>query len=400
MKKTKAAVEKIVLKTFQEEIPSVYYSDKSRSEYKKFADNAEYIYRDLFNFPKEMFANKKMLDFGGGTGEQTVYLTNWGAQITHVEMNSMAIDIAKKVFKKYGSNYNKHKFIQSSIFDYKGKTKFDIVHSRGVFSHTFNKELAFDKLASNLKVGGYLIFGDPNKIGGFQNMLQRHIVYSLGRDNDEREEICERLFADDITRSVKSKVVRTRRTIIFDRWIIPQQDDPSVEEVLSWFDKNNIRFYSSHPKFIFPYASNSTHSHNKFDISNFKKYSILSEALWMIKNTEDDDDYAEYLKSINKIYLKQKKLSNYISSVSPDTKINLKSSISMVSDYKKSLKELDLGKMVVSKLDLFLKEVNGLLVILKSKDLNKVDKYLKKTKILFKGYVGVRHIDYVGYKYK
>ena len=63
MKKTKAAVEKIVLKTFQEEIPSVYYSDKSRSEYKKFADNAEYIYRDLFNFPKEMFANKKMLGF-------------------------------------------------------------------------------------------------------------------------------------------------------------------------------------------------------------------------------------------------------------------------------------------------------------------------------------------------
>ena len=63
-------------------------------------------------------------------------------------------------------------------------------------------------------VGGYLIFGDPNKIGGFQNMLQRHIVYTLGRTKDEMEEICERLFADDITRSVKSKVVRTRRTII------------------------------------------------------------------------------------------------------------------------------------------------------------------------------------------
>ena len=76
--------------------------EKAWSEgYKKFADNAEYIYRDLFNFPKEMFANKKMLDFGGGSGEQTVYITNWGAQITHVEMNSMAIDIAKKVFKKY-----------------------------------------------------------------------------------------------------------------------------------------------------------------------------------------------------------------------------------------------------------------------------------------------------------
>ena len=50
--KNKASVEKIVLKTFQEEIPSIYYSDKSKSEYKKFVDNAEYVYRDLFNFPK------------------------------------------------------------------------------------------------------------------------------------------------------------------------------------------------------------------------------------------------------------------------------------------------------------------------------------------------------------
>ena len=41
-----------------------------------------------------------------------------------------------------------------------------------MFSHTYNKEKAFNKLASFLKPGGYLIFGDPNKIGGFQNMLQ------------------------------------------------------------------------------------------------------------------------------------------------------------------------------------------------------------------------------------
>ena len=72
----------------------------------------------------------------------------------------------------------------------------------------------------------------------------------------------------------------------------------------------------------------------------------------------------------------------------------------MVADYKKSLKEIDLSKPIVSKLDLFLKEVSGLLVVLKSKNLDKVDKYLKKTKILFTGYVGVRHIDFVGYKYK
>ena len=33
-------------------------------------------------------------------------------------------------------------------------------------------------------------------------MLQRYIVYTLGKDRDHMEEICETLFNDDITRSV------------------------------------------------------------------------------------------------------------------------------------------------------------------------------------------------------
>ena len=400
MKKNKKLVEKTVLNTFQEEIPSIYFSDKNKSEYEKFKDNAEYVYRELFNFPKEMFKNKKLLDFGGGTGEQTVYLTNWGAEITHVEMNSMAIAIAKKVFQKHGSNVDKHRFVNKSIFDFDTNKKYDIVHSRGVFSHTYNKEKAFNKLASFLKPGGYLIFGDPNKIGGFQNMLQRFIVYSLGKSRDHMEEICETLFHDDITRSVKSRAVRTRRSIIFDRWIIEQQDDPSIEEVLTLFQKNNLRFYSSHPKFVFPYLSNSVYSRKPFDIRLFKKYSILSEALYMIKNTEDDEDYDYYLNSVNKIYAKQKKLSDNLSSISPDSKISISSSIKMVNDYKKSVKNIDLAKPITARLNIFLKEVEGLLNILKTHDVIKVKKYLDKTKILFKGYVGVRHIDYIGYKEK
>ena len=400
MKRNKKLVEKTVLNTFQEEIPSIYFSDKNKSEYNKFRDNAEYVYRELFNFPKEMFKDKKLLDFGGGTGEQTVYLTNWGAHITHVEMNNLAISIAKKVFKKHGSNIDKHKFINSSIFDFKTTKKFDIVHSRGVFSHTYYKERAFNKLASYLKPGGYLIFGDPNKIGGFQNMLQRFIVYSLGKSRDHMEEICETLFHDDITRSVKSRAVRTRRSIIFDRWIIEQQDDPSIEEVLTWFQKNNLRFYSSHPKFIFPYLSNSMYSRKPFDIRLHKKYSILSEALYMIKNTEDHDDYDYYLKSLNKIYIKQKKLSDNLSSISPDSKISIPSSIKMVSDYKNAIKNIDLAKPITIRLNTFLKEVEGLFKILQTRDLIKVKKYLDKTEILFKGYVGVRHIDYIGYKEK
>ena len=60
---------------------------------------------------------KKLIDFGAGTGENTVYLANWGAKCTLVEMNDKAQKISK-IFKKYTSNFNEHKFIHSSIFDY------------------------------------------------------------------------------------------------------------------------------------------------------------------------------------------------------------------------------------------------------------------------------------------
>ena len=74
-----------------------------------------------------------LIDFGAGTGENTLYLANWGAKCTLVEMNIKAQDISKKVFKDYALNPNDHKFVLSSIFDYQpnDNKKYDIVHCCG-----------------------------------------------------------------------------------------------------------------------------------------------------------------------------------------------------------------------------------------------------------------------------
>ena len=78
-----------------------------------------------------------------------------------------------------------------SIFDYapKDDKRYDIVHCRGVLSHTAAKEAAFSKIATFVKPGGFLIFGDPNKAGGFQNMLQRYAVYRFASTPDEMVEV-------------------------------------------------------------------------------------------------------------------------------------------------------------------------------------------------------------------
>lgn len=392
----KKKIEKSVLKTFQTEIPSIYFSDKSFAFYRKFEKNFEYTYRNLLNFPKEMFFNKKILDFGGGTGENSVFFLKWGAKITHVEFNIKAITIAKKVFKKHGVNKN-YKFVNKSLFDFNTKEKFDIVHSRGVLAHTYDKQLGFKKMANFLKPGGYLIYGDPDKSGSFQNMLQRHIVYSLSKNEEEQVKICKQLFYEDILRSKKYSY-RSVDRIIYDRWIIQQQDNPSISEVLNWFKKNNITFYSSYPRIIFPFTSDSIHHDKKFNYNILGNLSTLTEQIWMKKKFHDNYEYSKMLSPTKKINKIHKKLSKIISNISPKKKINEKDLSNVIVHYLKDLKNLNLNKFFLEQNINFFLEVQKLLKILKKKNITEIISFIKKNKILFKGFAGVRHVDYIGVK--
>ena len=80
-------VEQETLKTFQEEIPSIYFSDKSDKEFQEYSENAAHTYREYFKFPPKMFQGADLIDFGAGTGENTISLARWGANCTLVEMN-------------------------------------------------------------------------------------------------------------------------------------------------------------------------------------------------------------------------------------------------------------------------------------------------------------------------
>ena len=112
-------------------------------------------------------------------------------------------------------------------------------------------------------------------------MLQRLAIYKLGGDSDERiVEIAEALFSADIDRSQKS-VPRTREAIIFDRWVIQQQDDPSVAEVLEMFQNEGLEYVSSWPRIDFLGRGTSTFSDPR-NLEGLKRGARLVENLWMI----------------------------------------------------------------------------------------------------------------------
>ena len=390
-----------VLKTFKKEIPSVYYSDKTEKDFLAYYKNAEFFYRNSLKFPPEMFKGKKLIDFGAGTGENTVYLAKWGADCTLVEMNDTAQAISKNIFKKYLDNFNNHKFIHSSIFDFDDKNlycSFDIVHCRGVLSHTADKEKAFSIISKYLKPGGYLIFGDPNKAGGFQNMLQRIAIYTFANNWEKMIEVSEDFFPEDIDRSQKF-VNRTRNTIIFDRWVVQCQDDPSVKEVLSWFNQNNLKFYSAYPKFELPLMSDSAFHYPKFSMPDLNKIAgVLSETFWLSYKNDDHIEMPKILKNLNDYSKTFESLTSYVSKSDINLKVNKIEFEKRLAKYLIDLNKLEFLDQMKENINNLMEEVVKLLSYLEAKDYKKTKDFIKQAKYLFKGATGVRHVDFIGYK--
>ena len=391
--------EKETLETFQEEIPSQYFSHLNEKEFISYTKRLENFYRDLMKFPKEMFLNKELIDFGAGTGENTIYLANWGAKCTLVEMNNLSQDISKDVFKKYALKPEKAEFILSSIFDYKPSNEklFDIVHSRGVLAHTAAKEKAFQHIASFLKPGGYLIFGDPNKSGGFQNMLQRYAVYKFSKSKDEMVDVCEKLFKNDIDRSQKT-VKRTRRAIIFDRWVIQSQDDPSICEVIEWCKKSNLKIYSSYPNINSPVFGDSFLHLNKCNPYKFTNLFSIPELTWMMQTNEDNvllTDYNNIMKDVNNTL---QYISDMMSNFSKKSQLDSDLFIEANEKLQKEFSSLNFFKPLEDKLNIFIKEITLFLRAVENGDLNNLKFVIDQFEVLFTGAVGVRHVDYIAYK--
>ena len=393
------ATEKETLETFQEEIPSQYFSHLDEKEYENYSKRLENFYRDLMKFPTEMFKGKELIDFGAGTGENTIYLANWGAECTLVEMNNLSQDISKDVFKKYAKNPEQANFILSSIFDYKPKQKklYDIVHSRGVLAHTAAKEKAFNHIASFLKPGGYLIFGDPNKSGGFQNMLQRYAVYKFSNSNDEMVEVCEKLFKKDIDRSERT-VKRTRRAIIFDRWVIQSQDDPSISEVIQWCKKGGMKIYSAYPYITAPVFGNSFLHLKKCDPYNFENLFSIPELTWMMQSNEDEVLLYQYNEIMNEVNNSLQYISKAMSNFSKNSELDTSNFIEAANKLKNDFNIVDFTKPLKNKLNIFLDEVSDFIGCVEKGKIDDLKNNIKKYKVLFTGAVGVRHVDYIAYK--
>lgn len=391
-------VESETLETFQEELPSVYYSDKPDEVFFSYLRNAEFMYRRHFKFPPQMFSGASLIDFGAGTGENTVYLARWGATCTLVEMNPGALEIARSVFDRFApGGASSHRFIESSIFGFEEDSLYDIVHCRGVLSHTAAKEEAFQRIARHVRPGGYLIFGDPNKAGGFQNMLQRYAVYAFADTKQQMMEVSEALFWEDIDRS-QAAIPRTRKSIIFDRWVIQQQDDPSVSEVMEWFRSAGLEFYSAYPPFLPPLVGDSVHHPEKYDWASVDDVGVFAEVVWMLQAEGDGENEAALDSAYRELAGRFAALTSAIQNFSARPTMTPESFVESSGSLRSATSELDLYAPIKRRLVGLLEESERFVHAVDSGDLPAVQRVMAEAQHLFRGATGVRHVDFIGYR--
>lgn len=284
MKHQDRTTEQQVLDVYLNENPSTYKIEDSEEEFRKNDTFNSRLYGSSLKLLPQVFRDATLLEFGSGTGERSLSFLNWGARCTFVEINKQAIDRAGELYKKFVPDAD-YRFVNSSLFDFSTDEKYDITLSIGVIHHTANKEEAFSRQVSFLKPGGINILGIGNTGGFVQRNLQRLILHTFaGEDTEKIETIAEDLFKEHLDRAEKFGG-RKRRAIIHDTYVNPKMDFVSIAELLGWYRKMGLKFYSSWPPVIPAILGDSLNGET--DWNKFPELLSRPEWIWGTQLTDD-----------------------------------------------------------------------------------------------------------------
>jgi 2-polyprenyl-3-methyl-5-hydroxy-6-metoxy-1,4-benzoquinol methylase len=230
--------EKLV-KSLYEKYPYPSRKITTKEELKYFAKWAARIIKKDESFWK----GKKILELGCGTGELANALALFGAKVTAIDFSSTSIKKARKLAKQLG-NGKKITFLEKNILHLEEKELggFDVVIALGSLHHTINAHEAFKIACQQLRKNGIVIVGLYNKYSRARHRIKRLIIKILaGNDFEKRILFGEKIFGTNGDKSWAA-----------DKYGQVHETYHSINEILKWFDEQEITFISSKPFFSKP----------------------------------------------------------------------------------------------------------------------------------------------------
>ena len=258
-----------------------FYKESPFPNYKSNDDKSTILVKGNNNYLTSKFKNfigfnKDVLEVGCGTGQLAIYFalgTNnrvVGLDPT-IESLKLAADFSKK------QNIDNIDFINADIFDdVLTDNYFDFIWCNGVLHHTKDPYKAFRVLIKSLKNEGYVLIGLYNKFGRIRTVFRRYMFKIFGSKYLD--------IFDPTLRNLKNNE-EERKAWIRDQYIHPIESLHTIDNVLEWFNENDIEFINSIPSSNFEKEDDNLFSKkSKGDL-----YSRVTNQLSMIFNNLGSD---------------------------------------------------------------------------------------------------------------
>ena len=118
----------------------------------------------------------------------------------------------------------------------------------------------------------------------------------------------------------------------------------------------------------------------------------------MIK-TQDDKEFLKFLNDdLNQLNEKFNNLTNYMANCNKNTKVDTKEFFNFSENLLESIKTLKFLEDQKIKLVKFINESKELIELVNKGNFNDVKNYVNSCSLLFKGPVGIRHVDFIAHK--
>ena len=258
-----------------------FYKETPFPNYKSNDDKSTILDKGNKNYLTSKFKNfigykKDVLEVGCGTGQLAIYFAiGTNNRVVGLDPTIESLKLAANFSKKH--NIENIDFVNADIFDDVLTDKFfDFIWCNGVLHHTKDPYEAFRILIKSLKNEGYVLIGLYNKMGRIRTVFRRYMFKLFGSKFLD--------IFDPTLRNLKDNV-EERNAWIRDQYIHPIESLHTIDNVLEWFDKNDIEFINSIPSSNFDEDEGDLFSKkSKGDL-----YSRISNQLSMIFNNLGSD---------------------------------------------------------------------------------------------------------------
>lgn len=180
--------------------------------------------------------NKLILECGCGTGQMSQFLSLNNNHVLGIDLSSSSLKLA--IEHKLRNGLQRSAFALMNIFDLGVKDDtFDVVVSSGVLHHTKDARRAFAAIVRKAKPGGIVIVGLYNSFGRLPTLMRSKLIG---------------LFGENIDGVVRNQIRDKRKAEIWvkDQYYNPHETWHSIDEVMQWFEENNVDYLNCYPSII------------------------------------------------------------------------------------------------------------------------------------------------------